>query len=216
MKPRFTRILLALTAVLLCLSAWTAALAEDDLTVRLDVQVTQEGTLPDPAEAMTVRMTAGGRKNPMPDGQVGGSFDLTVTGADAVSFPAMAFTRLGVYTYTIEQLPGNDPDCAYDTRVYQLTVSIINAQKGKGLDMEVALREQGKDEKIGAVLFHNVYKTIDPTPAPTKKPGDITATGVNDPWPFYFGGCAALLVIAALAIHALRRREEPDPDDDEA
>lgn len=216
MKPRFTRILLALTAALLCLSAWTAAFAEDDLTVRLNVQVTQEGTLPEPAETMTVRITAGDRKNPMPDGQAGGTFDLKVTGGSSAAFPDMTFTRLGIYNYTIEQLPGTDPDCAYDTRVYQLTVSIINAQKGGGFDMEVALREQGEDEKLGAVLFHNVYKTIVPTPAPTKKPGDITATGVNDLWPYYFGGCALLLVIAGLTLHALRRREEPDPDDDEA
>ena len=215
MKPRFTRILLALTAALLCLSAWSTALAADDLTVRLDVQITQEGTLPDPAETMIVRITAGGSMYPMPDGQVGGSYDLEVAGGSAATFPDMTFTRLGIYTYTIEQLPGSDPDCAYDKRVYRLTVSIINA-KGGGFDMEVALREQGEDEKLGAVLFHNVYKTIVPTPAPTKKPGDITATGVNDLWPYYFGGCALLLVIAGMSFRALRRKEEPDPDDDEA
>ena len=215
MKPRFTRILLALTAALLCLSAWTAALAEDDLTVRLDAEITLAGTLPKPAETMIIRMTAGGKKNPMPGGQVGGAFDLEVTGAAAVTFPDMVFARLGIYTYTIEQLPGADPDCAYDARVYQMTVSIINA-KGGGFDMEGALREQGKEEKLGAVLFHNVYKTIVPTPAPTKKPGNITGTGVNDLWPYYFGGCALLLVIAGVTLRALRRREAPDPDDDEA
>ncbi|MGN1019704.1 MAG: Spy0128 family protein [Aristaeellaceae bacterium] len=215
MKPRFTRILTALICALLCLSAWSCALAADDLSVSLDVQITQEGTLPDPAEIMIVRITAGGSKYPMPDGQVGGTYDLEVAGGSTATFPAMTFTKLGIYTYTIEQLPGSDPDCAYDTRVYQLTVSIINA-KGGGFDMEVALREQGKDEKLGAVLFHNVYKTIVPTPAPTKKPGDITATGVNDLWPYYFGGCALLLVIAGMAFRALRRKEEPDPDDDEA
>ena len=78
----------------------------------------------------------------------------------------------------------------------------------EGFDIEVALRENGKTEKTDTALFHNVYKTILPTPAPTTPPGKITATGVNDMWMYYVGGAAVLLVAASVSIHFLRRKED--------
>lgn len=209
MKSSLSKCALALMAVILCLAAMTpAALAEaDDLTVQIGAQITLEGTLPDTPEQYQLRMTPAAQTNPMPGGQLGGAYVMTMTGAGSAAFPDMTFDRVGVYTYTIEQLPGSYPDCRYDARSYQLTVSVVNGADG-GLDVEVALREDGKPEKTNTALFHNVYKTIVPTPAPTTEPGEITQTGVSDMWMYYMAGAAALLVCAGALARRLLRRED--------
>lgn len=207
MKTSLSRITLALMTLLLCAAVLVpTGLAEETLSIAIDAQITLEGTLPAEAERFVVRMTADDDGNPMPGGGKGGSRDLTIDGAGRAAFPAMSFDRVGVYKYTIAEIPGANPDCTYDARTYQLTISVVNGEKG-GLDIEAALRENGKTEKTGAALFHNVYKTIAPTPAPTTPPGEITATGVNDRWMYYAGGAAVLLVAAAAIACALRRRE---------
>lgn len=207
MKSSLSRITLALMALLLCLATLMPAALAEPLSIQINAQITLEGTQPATAEAYVIRMTADDPSNPMPNGQKGGSYDLIITGAGSAVFPAMTFDSLGIYKYTIAEIPGTNPDCTYDTRTYQLTVSVVNSEK-EGFDIEVALRENGKTEKTDAALFHNVYKTILPTPAPTTPPGKITATGVNDMWMYYVGGAAVLLVAAAVIVHFLRRKED--------
>ena len=143
MKSNFHKGALVLMALLLCLAAAPSGLAEEEgLSLRLDAEILLTGTVPAAAETYTVRMTADNGRNPMPGGQAGGSYDLHITGAGIESFPAMTFDALGIYTYTIEQLPGSNALCHYDARVYQLTVSVVNAESS-GLAMEVALRSRG-------------------------------------------------------------------------
>lgn len=209
MKSSLCKMTLALMALLLCLSAPAPALlAEETLSMQLHAQTTLEGTLPNPAETYTIRMTAEDAGNPMPNGQKGGTCDLILTGAERKAFSEMRFDRLGVYTYTIEQVSGSYPDCRYDAGSYRLTVSIVNSEQGSGFDMEVALRRNGETEKTDTALFHNVYKTIVPTPAPTTPPGKITATGVNDGWMYSVGGAIVLLAVAAGIVRILRRGGE--------
>ena len=207
MKSSLSRITLALMALLLGLAVLCSAALAEPLSIQISAQITLEGTLPEPAEASIIRLTAEDAENPMPNGQKGGSYDLTVTGADSALFPAMTFDSLGIYKYTLSEIAGANEDCTYDARTYQLTVSVVNSEKG-GYDIEVALRENGKTEKTDAALFHNVYKTIVPTPAPTTEPGKITETGVNDLWMYYAGGALLLLAAAGVIVHFLRRKED--------
>lgn len=217
MKSNFHKGALVLMALLLCLAAAPSGLAEEEgLSLRLDAEILLTGTVPAAAETYTVRMTADNGRNPMPGGQAGGSYDLHITGAGIESFPAMTFDALGIYTYTIEQLPGSNALCHYDARVYQLTVSVVNAESS-GLAMEVALRAEGLETKMERVVFENAYQAAPaPTPAPTTRPaapaedptppsGGITPTGVEDMWMLYLGGSLLLLVAAGFVIRALRR-----------
>lgn len=216
MKSSFSKILLTLAALILCLAAMMspALAAANGLTVQLDAEITLEGTLPDPAETYTIRLTADDSANPMPGGQTGGSYDLEITGAGAASFPEIAYDKLGIYTYTIAQVAGSNADCTYDARTYSLTVSVINAGQGGGLAVEVALREDGAVEKTDKAVFHNAYKVIVPTAAPTTEPGDITPTGVSDRWLYYMGGGALLLVAAGFFARSLLRRDEDGNGDE--
>lgn len=208
MKSGLSKFALVLMNLILCLmTVMPAALAEEGaLTVRINAQVTLEGTQPDTPEDFVIRLKAEDANNPMPGGQAGGSYDLTITGAGVETFPEMSFDTLGVYKYTVEEIPGGYADCEYDDRTYQLTVSVLNSEDG-GYGIEVALRETGKTEKTNTALFHNVYATVIPTPAPTTQPGEITQTGVNDMWMYYAAGAGALL-IASIMIARLMRREE--------
>ena len=216
MKSSFSKILLTLAALILCLAAMMspALAAANGLTVQLDAGITLEGTLPDPAETYTIRLTADDSANPMPGGQTGGSYDLEITGAGAASFPEITYDKLGIYTYTIAQVAGSNADCTYDARTYSLTVSVINAGQGGGLAVEVALREDGAVEKTDKAVFHNAYKVIVPTAAPTTEPGDITPTGVSDRWLYYMGGGALLMLAAGFFARSLLRRDEDGNGDE--
>lgn len=203
MKTSLSRITLAMMALLLCLATLSpAAMAQElPLSVQIGAEITAEGTLPDPAENRVVRMTADDEANPMPNGQKGGSYDLTIANTGKATFPAMTFDKLGIYTYTIRQVAGSYEDCTYDTREYALTISVVNSENG-GYEVSVSMRESGKTEKTDAAIFHNVYKTI------VTPPGEVTETGVNDMWPWYIGGSAVLLIVAFFIVRALRRRED--------
>ena len=203
MKTSLSRITLAIMALLLCLATIApAAMAQElPLSVQVEAEITAEGTLPEQPDNRVVRLTADDEANPMPNGQKGGSYDLTVANAGKATFPAMTFDKLGVYTYTIQQIAGSYEDCKYDARVYVLTISVVNGENG-GYEVSVSMRESDKTEKTDAALFHNVYKTI------VTPPGNITETGVNDMWPWYMGGSAALLIVAFIIVRALRRRED--------
>lgn len=201
MKSSLSGITLALMAALLCLVAlMPTALAADTQTIEPKAQVTLEGTLPATAEDFKIRITASDPANPMPGGQTGGTYDLTITGADSGIFPAMSFDSLGIYKYTIAEVPGTNPDCTYDNRTYHLTVSIVNSDTGDGYTSSVALREEGMEEKTNIALFHNIYKTV------VTPPGTITPTGVNDLWMYEVGGAAFLLAAAAVIVHFLRQK----------
>lgn len=211
MKSRLFRITLALLFVLILVRP--AALMAEEMPVQIQAQITLEGTLPAQAETYTIRMTADAADNPMPNGQKGGRYDLTITGAGSAVFPAMRFDRLGVYSYTLAETAGANSDCRYDARTYRLTVSVVNGEKG-GYEIEVAMRESGKKEKTQTALFHNVYPTVEATPKPTTPPGKITATGVSDWGMLYAGGGAVLLAAALAIVRALRRREADEREKD--
>ena len=207
MKSSYFKSLLAVTALILCLAAlMPAALAADDLAVNLKAQITLEGTQPTEAETFVIRMTADDSAFPMPGGQTGGTADLNITGAAVGTFPTMTYNSLGIYTYTIQQIPGTDEDCTYDDRTYQMKVAVTNAEQGDGLDITVTLHESGKTEKLDEVRFHNVYETV-VTPA-----GEVTATGVNDMWFYYIGGSALLLIIAGIVIGNLCPKKDANHD----
>lgn len=210
MKSSFAKFSLVLAALLLCLSMLsTAALAEEAPTVQINAQVTLEGTLPSTPESYILRMSADNASNPMPDGQTGGRYDLTITGAGTADFPAMTFEKVGIYTYSISQLAGENEHCTYDERSYKLTVSVVNAENG-GLAAVVAMYQADvAEKKESTALFHNVYETI---VKPTTPPGTITETGVRDMWMYYAGGSVLLLIGAAVIVYLLRKPEESSSD----
>lgn len=204
---RMMRVLaaLALCAMLLC-----PAVYADGLSVTVDVTVTLEGTLPNPAEKFTIVMQPDDPAYPMPEGSSGGLARLVVTGAGEASFAPIAYEKVGIYSYEICQIPGTNEDCTYDARVYEMTVYVTNKQGG-GLETTMVLHVGDEADKPDDILFHNKYRIIRPavTPRPTPTP-----TGVEDTWPMYMTGCFAMLAIGGVAFYLLTKNRDPEDEFD--
>lgn len=107
-----------------------------------------------------------------------------------------------------------------------------------GLEVAAILRQDGAEEKLSGITWINravlqpepspgpTGGRVTPTPSgrrPTPTPsarrttpapsggrGGLTATGVEDLWPYYLGGAALLLGIGLWLFFLLRRKED-DP-----
>ncbi len=186
-----------LAAALLCAAA--CALAQTPATFALGVVITQEGRSPSPID-YTVRLAAQDGA-PMPAGQVGGTYDVTLNGPGEVHFPAITYDHVGTYTYTVSQLKGDDKHCEYDPSVYTLTVYVLNKADFSGFDITAVFTDSEGGPKPDNNLFGNIY-----TPDPEN--GSITPTGVADHWPKYLAGSAVLFAVSGVLATRLRRREE--------
>ena len=186
-----------LAAALLCAAA--CALAQTPATFALGVVITQEGRSPSPID-YTVRLAAQDGA-PMPAGQTGGTYDVTLNGPGEVHFPAITYDHVGTYTYTVSQLEGDDRHCEYDPSVYTLTVYVLNKADFSGFDITAVFTDSEGGPKPDNNLFGNIY-----TPDPEN--GSITPTGVADHWPKYLAGSAVLFAVSGVLATRLRRREE--------
>lgn len=186
-----------LAAALLCAAA--CALAQTPATFALGVVITQEGRSPSPID-YTVRLAAQDGA-PMPAGQTGGTYDVTLNGPGEVHFPAITYDHVGTYTYTVSQLEGDDKHCEYDPSVYTLTVYVLNKADFSGFDITAVFTDSEGGPKPDNNLFGNIY-----TPDPEN--GSITPTGVADHWPKYLAGSAVLFAVSGVLATRLRRREE--------
>ena len=186
-----------LAAALFCAAA--CALAQTPATFALSVVITQEGRSPSPID-YTVRLAAQDGA-PMPAGQTGGTYDVTLNGPGEVHFPAITHDHVGTYTYTVSQLKGDDKHCEYDPSVYTLTVYVLNKADFSGFDITAVFTDSEGGPKPDNNLFGNIY-----TPDPEN--GSITPTGVADHWPKYLAGSAVLFAVSGVLATRLRRREE--------
>lgn len=197
MKRKFLGALLL--AALLALAV-TACAAQTPATLALDIRVEQEGRSPKPID-YTVRLTADGASTPMPAGQTGGSYDVTINGPGTLTFPAITYDHVGTYTYTIRQLKGDVERCTYDDSEYIVTVYVRNTADFSTFETTVVFHEMDGGPKPNNDLFKNVY-----TPAPAN--GNVTPTGVADHWPKFLAGSAALFAVSGVLAMNLRRKEE--------
>ena len=184
-----------LAAAMFCAAA--CALAQTPATFALGVVITQEGRSPSPID-YTVRLAAQDGA-PMPAGQTGGTYDVTLNGPGEVHFPAITYDHVG--TYTVSQLKGDDKHCEYDPSVYTLTVYVLNKADFSGFDITAVFTDSEGGPKPDNNLFGNIY-------TPDLENGSITPTGVADHWPKYLAGSAVLFAVSGVLATRLRRREE--------
>ncbi len=123
------------------------------LKVEVPVEVTIEG--PGDSDTVTIQLTAVTENAPLPEGGSEGVYEQQIKGAGSITL-VMTYTKIGVYSYTIKQLPGNDPYAvSYDDAEYQLTVFVTMGEDGT---MQTTTVLEDKDgEKTDKAKFHNVY-----------------------------------------------------------
>ncbi|MBO1265024.1 LPXTG cell wall anchor domain-containing protein [Proteiniclasticum sp. SCR006] len=151
---RFTTLLIFM---ILCLAIGSpAVLAAENPSLELGVTVKLSGTLPTTPEDFLIKLAADEIGNPMPEGALNGVYTMTVTGAGAITFPEMTFSKVGIYKYRIWQQPGSDPNGYYDSTIYHLNVLITNAEDG-GLEITSLLYKNEETDKSPDVIFDNHY-----------------------------------------------------------
>ncbi|HZK25767.1 MAG TPA: FctA domain-containing protein, partial [Oscillospiraceae bacterium] len=96
---------------------------------------------------------------------IDGVYTVSVTGAGSTSFPAISYDRVGSYTYTLYQEPGENDKAVYDDTVYLLTVYVTNQENGTGLDTQWVLRLPQTEDKQEAE-FTNFYEAVLPVTPP--------------------------------------------------
>lgn len=177
MKKKTISIFTALLWMVICtmLNAQTA-FAAGEAGISIPVKISLSGTLPSRAEDFTVKLSAGHESYPMPDGAENGVYSMVITGGGSGNFPMITYDRPGIYTYTVYQEPGTNAKCTYDRTIYNLTVYIVNAEDGSGLEAAAVLHPSTGGDKLAGVEFRNQYETEGTSP-PEDTPGTPSTPG---------------------------------------
>lgn len=156
MRKRKGLVSVLLAAALVLPMAFTAAAGETP-QVEIPVTITLEGAKPSAAEELQVILKANDPACPMPDGSVDGTYAMTITGGTK-NLPAIRFSELGIYGYTIYQEPGTHAKGTYDETVYHVTAYVTNAADGR-LEAAVVMHVDGVEAKPGSVQFTDSYRS---------------------------------------------------------
>lgn len=210
-----------LLVLALCLLACPVLAEETEIVfpaAALQAEVTLEGTLPDDADDFVIRLTPADEACPMP----AGGNEITITGEGKGAFGQIVYDKVGIYKYTIQQVPGDYEGMeSFDNAVYNVTVycTNVNPDDPDGrLELTVTMYRNNDTEKCDVAVFHNVYKTV----VPPTEPGTVTPTGVQDHWMYYLGFCAVMLVVSGVLLKVVCTRDpavvrslEEEAEDDE-
>lgn len=168
MGKNLKRFALVLCVLALCVSTMAVtAFAAEDVRAEIPVSVSLKGTLPAADETFVVEMTPDDAANPMPEGTENGVYRLNLVGQTGGKI-TIPFTALGVYDYTVKQVPGSNENCVYDGSVYHVTVFVTNEEQG-GYCVAVVVYRNEETEKRDDIVFDNVYAN----------PDEITITAIK-------------------------------------
>ena len=167
----------------------------------------------------TFTLTAADPSQPMPPGSVGGVKHMTIVGAGEEDFGVWAYTKEGVYFYTIAEEVDPSTDYIYDTMIYTITDTVTDINGQLSVSRVV---QNGDNRQVTSFDFINTYSPDpikpkpDPTPTPNPgpgKPGDGPKTGdYNNPLVLIIttalSAAAALLCAVLLIADKMKRDEE--------
>lgn len=153
MKRNGIRLIMALCTLVLSINLLAMGTMAAETAV-IPVQILLEGTGQQTEEVFTVELTSETSEAPMPPGSENGCCRVKLRGETSVSIQ-IPCDREGVFSYTLRQLPGENPACTYDDRVYDLIVYATRSERG---ELDVAAVVTGSSgEKQDSVVFRNAY-----------------------------------------------------------
>lgn len=197
-------------AVMFAAAVPACVFAANSPSISIPVTLTIKGVVPEQQEAYRVLLKADDQAFPMPEGSVDGEYTLTVTSGKTAKFPDITYSQLGVYTYTVSQVAGDNELCTYDDRVYTLKVYITNVKAGSGLEATAILSPDEGENKFPEAEFVNSYEAppagseTPPASPDAPKSGDDTEMGLY--------ACLAAGSMIVLAAVLLIRRRAPKED----
>lgn len=146
--------LAAIGLIMVLLFSICAATAEE-VTETLSASVSTKGTPPAEPETYTICLTAEG-DFPMPAGANGRTYELPITGATSADFPTISYDRVGIYTYTVKQIPGKTEGVQYDASEFDVKVQVYHKKDMNGFEIATAIRKRGNKTKV-PITFVNTY-----------------------------------------------------------
>lgn len=209
MRTKHSKVIMTLLAFTMCLTILAPAVfAEEAPSVEIPVTVKSSGSPPTDDEDYKIVLESDNADYPMPVGSEDGIFSMIITGENTIKMPNIQYSSLGIYTYTIYQIPGSNKLATYDDTKYNLVVYVTNAEAGSGLETTVILYLLGETDKHDEVIFNNEYeKEITPSP-PDKSgpPGPETLDRPQPPqtsddntiWPYvglFISGAAMIFIL---------------------
>ena len=139
------------------------AACKEDPPIQKIVQGTSGET-----DQFTFRMTADDPSYPMPEGSTNGVKTVTVTGPGSYEFGWMYFDHAGTYTYTVQEIAGDNTNYTYDTAPYKKT-TVVEEKDGHLVIVKSAYTRDGADSDVA--VFTNVYNSTTPPGGGGNGPG---------------------------------------------
>lgn len=208
---KWTRFFFTSLLALMCVTTMLLPVcAAGNTSVRLPVTVNLAGPLPSQTEDIDIQIQADDLANPMPEGAKGGKFVLTIAGkkkTNTASFPDITFDTVGVYGYTISQIPGSNKKCTYDKQVYYARIYVTNNADMTGLETTVIIytgdpdKDTEKAEKADSLVFENKY----PSDPNSPKTGDEST-------PLLYAGLIAASIAVLVALACTRKPKYSDEE----
>lgn len=152
------QIALLLWVLTLCVSflGVTASAAAAPVSATIELNTALSGDLPDTPDTFTLRLAPDKAGFPMPEGSKDGVYTAALKGEDSHRVQ-ISFDRVGVYGYTVTQLPGTNEDCYQDSRVYHITAYVTSDNRDQSLHLSVLVTREGSEEKQEKIIFSNRY-----------------------------------------------------------
>ena len=133
---------------------------------RYDVMATDPEMMADPPVRKTVSGNPGNdsrftfklvaRKSsyPMPEGSLGGTKTLSITGSGEAEFGTWSYNEAGTYYYTVYEVNGREKGYTYDDAVYTITDTVTDENSRLVLSRTVT---DSKNRQVKAMDFVNIY-----------------------------------------------------------
>lgn len=153
---RTPKVLLLALLCLLC-SGVTAFAAEAAAVVKLPVSLTLSGSVPATQETYSFVLEA------VDDAPLPEETTVTITGEGETEFPAISYSEPGVYCYTVSETAGTAERAHYDSTVYYVKVTVLNAQDGGLEAVAVAYTDAAMSGEKTDIRFENTYDAKDKT-----------------------------------------------------
>lgn len=135
-----------LGALLLAVSLPMTAGARQNC-VEIPVSVITEGG---PADSCIVEMTALTPGCPMPEGSSGNTWRMAVNTSGIIRIP---WDALGIYEYSVRQVPGAEETYTYDDQVYRLRLTVTVTEDGTAAATALVYGQSGG--KVPEIRFRN-------------------------------------------------------------
>lgn len=157
MKRKISFILSMLFCLLLLPSA--AFAAQRNVEVELPVKVSVSGEDIPASDTYTFRISAKDDA-PLPNGV--SYMEESRKGEGTVNFSSISFERVGIYQYSVSQIAGDEERCHYDSKIYDITITVTNAVDDDSLEATIAIRDSGSDSgmKDSEIEFKNTYDAL--------------------------------------------------------